>query len=237
MGQDSTLSIVIPVYNEAKTLEPLIEKIRRVTLGEGIQKEIIIVDDCSTDDSRGILRRYEGSPDIRILYHDKNRGKTAAILSAIEKTTGALVLIQDGDLEYDPEDYPLLIAPFRDAGIAAVYGSRRLGRIQNMFWVNDIANRVSTLTLNLLHQTKLTDVYGCYKVFRRNVFETIKISSSGFAFDSEITVKLLRRGSRIMEVPIRYVARSRAEGKKMNWRNALHMYWGLIRYSWFCDQP
>lgn len=223
------LSIIIPVYNEALFISGVIRKVRCVELPYGVTKEIIIIDDGSTDRTSAILNRYSADNTIRI-YHKYNRtGKAAAIRLGIEKSGGDIILIQDADLEYNPEDYPMLIDPILKNKASVVYGSRFKGRLERMALINRIANLVSNITLNLLYKTNISDVNTCYKVFRKEVLNQINISSRGFMFETEITAKLLNLGYKIYEVPIRYRARLRKEGKKMTWLGALHMYWGIIK--------
>ena len=228
--QNETLSIIIPVYNEAAHIEQVIQSVQRVVLPEFVFKEVIIVDDNSTDGTDKILESFKNVPEIKIFRHTKNQGKTAAILSGISKCSGTIILLQDADLEYKPSEYPKLIAPIVAGGTKVVYGSRWLGSIKKMKFLNRIANRISTLTTNVLLGSKLTDVYCCHKAFRREVLDNLTMTSRKFAFDSELSVKLLQSGFKIEEVPIDYVARTKHDGKKMNWLLALHMYWGLIKY-------
>ncbi len=227
------LSVIIPVYNEAAHIESVLDGIREVVLPNCVEKEIIIVDDSSTDNTVEILAGYKKMSDIKIVYHDKNKGKTAAVLRGIKESTGTILVLQDGDLEYKPSEYPKLIAPILSGRTKVVFGSRWLGSIKKMKLINRIANRISTVTVNLLLGAQLTDVFCCHKVFRREVLNGINITSKNFAFDSELTVKLLGLGYKIEEVPIDYIARSKSDGKKMNWYFALQMYAGLLKYKFF----
>lgn len=228
--QPIKLSIIVPIYNEAPSIDLVLKKIKNAYLPPNIIKEIIIINDGSTDGTREMLKKYTADTEMRIFNQDKNRGKTQAVRFGMERSSGDLILIQDADLEYDPEDYHLLLEPFVEQKAAVVYGSRFKGKIKKMPLVNRIANVVSNITLRLLFETEITDVHTCYKVFRKEVFKDIEITSANFTFESEITAKLLKKGYKIYEVPIGYVARSRREGKKITWPKALELYWGIIKY-------
>lgn len=224
------LSIIIPIYNESRFIDEVIKRIKAVSLPANIAKEIVIVNDGSTDDSHSQLKKYNIDPEIKIFNFSENRGKAAAVKLGIKMSTGDVILIQDSDLEYNPDDYPRLIEPIITNKSQVVYGSRFKGVIKRMHLINRIANVISNTTLNLLFNTKITDVNTAYKVFRRDVLDNIKIVSKNFAFETEITAKLLNKGYKIYEVPIGYTARIKAEGKKLTWSKALQMYWGIIRY-------
>ena len=224
------LSVIIPVYNEERFIGSVIEKVRSVTLPPCLTRELIVVNDGSTDNTAKILERFKGFPEVKILHHARNLGKSAAVRTGIQTAQGDLILIQDADLECTPADYPRLLEPFLGNHLSVVYGSRFKGKIKNMSLMNRIANRISTATVNLLFRTKLSDVNTCYKVFRRKLLDRNKITSKHFVFDAEITVKLLKQGYQILEVPISYCGRSRSEGKKMNWLHALRVYWGIFKY-------
>lgn len=225
------LSILIPVYNEERTVETLINRVLDAPLPGGITREVLITNDRSTDGTAQILKKFEGRKEIRIFHHEKNQGKTGALVTSLRAATGDLILIQDADLEYNPKDYPFLLTPILQGKASVVYGSRRLGSIEKMHWTNNLANRFSNWTLHILFYSSMTDVFTCYKVFRKELLDRFPITSKDFGFDSEITIKLLKAGIPILEVPIHYIARSRAEGKKMSWPRALHMYWSLIKYA------
>ncbi len=225
------LSVIIPVYNEAAHIKSVLDGIREVVLPNSVEKEIIVVDDSSTDGTAAILARYKNTPEMKIFHHDKNKGKTAAVLRGIKESTGTIIVLQDGDLEYRPTEYPKLLDPILSGRTKVVFGSRWLGSIKKMKLINRIANRISTATVNLLLGAQLTDVFCCHKAFRREVLNGIEITSKNFAFDSELTVKLLSLGYRIEEVPIGYIARSKSDGKKMTWPFALQMYGGLLKYK------
>jgi len=224
------LSIIIPVYNEAPFISTVIEKVKSVKLPDNMIQEIIVINDASTDDSGKILEQYNNDRVIKVFHQEKNMGKSSAVRLGIERSTGDIILIQDADLEYAPDDYPKLIKPIIAHKSPVVYGSRFKGTIKGMHLINRIANIVSNITLNLLYNTKISDVNTGYKVFKRNVLNDIKLISENFTFETEITAKLLNRGYEIYEVPIEYDARSKKEGKKMNWLKALQMYWGIIKY-------
>ncbi|MCB9757320.1 MAG: glycosyltransferase family 2 protein [Candidatus Omnitrophica bacterium] len=224
------LSIIIPVYNEQNTITPILQKVIGVSLPKELTKEIIIVDDGSTDDTKRHLKNFSTNRTIIILSHKFNQGKGAAVMKGIHQATGDIILIQDADLEYDPNNYPALIQPILNNQTSIVYGSRFKGQIKNMSFTNRWANIFSSWTLNQIYGCKITDVNTCFKVFRREVLNGINIHARGFELETELTAKLLRRHFRIMEVPIQYEARRNNHGKKMNWIKALQMYGALIKY-------
>lgn len=224
------VSIIIPVYNESRFIDSVIRKIQSVRLPDNIIEEIIIIDDGSTDDTAKILEKYSPDPTIKIFHQNGNMGKTSAMKLGIEKSNGNIILIQDADLEYNPDDYPRLIEPIIKGKSSVVYGSRFRGNIKRMALINRIANILSNITLNLLFNSKITDVNTCYKVFKKDIIKNIKITSKNFAFETEITARLLKKGYKIYEVPINYVARSKKEGKKITWFKAIETYWGIIKY-------
>lgn len=227
--QPLKLSVIIPCYNELATVEEVLERVEAV----GLADEIIIVDDGSTDGTREILARIEAEarPNLRILYHERNLGKGAALVTGFAEATGDVLLIQDADLEYDPRDYPHLLQPIQEGVTKVVYGSRFLGgpRKAMNFW-NMIANRSLTLATNLLYNAILSDMETCYKVFRAEVVRGMKINARGFEFEPEITAKILKQGIRIYEVPISFNAREWSEGKKIKWTDAPKALWALIKY-------
>jgi glycosyltransferase involved in cell wall biosynthesis len=223
------LSIVMPVYNERETLSEILRQVRAVEM-PGIEKEILVVDDGSTDGSRDILGEEAQAGDLRALYHDENRGKGAAVRTGIEEATGDLILIQDADLEYDPRDYPTLIQPIVEGRVAVVYGSRFLGPRKAMLFWHMLGNKLLTLTTNILYNTILSDMETCYKCFRADTIKGIPLRSRRFEFEPEITAKVLKRGHRIFEVPISYYGREYHEGKKIGWRDAPVAFWTLIKY-------
>ncbi|MBI2940590.1 MAG: glycosyltransferase family 2 protein [Chloroflexi bacterium] len=228
-GDSSTrtirLSVLIPVYNERDTIEEVIRRVEAVDL----PKEIVVVDDCSKDGSREILRGLN-RPGVRVLFHPENRGKGAAIQTALAEATGDYVIIQDADLEYDPQEYHKLLAPIK-AGVAEiVYGSRFLGRHKRMSLTQALGNRFLTLVTNFLYATSLSDMETCFKLVPTPILKSLKLRSRAFDFEPEVTAKLLKRGHRILEVPITYAARDEDEGKKISWKDGFPALKCLIRY-------
>jgi glycosyltransferase involved in cell wall biosynthesis len=223
------LSILMPVYNEHETLREILGQVRAVEL-PGVEKEIIVVDDGSTDGSRDILAEEARAGDLRVFYHDRNLGKGAAVRTAIDQASGDLLLIQDADLEYDPRDYPKLIQPIMEGRVAVVYGSRFLGPRKAMLFWNMLGNKLLTLTTNILFNAILSDMETCYKCFRADIVKGIPLHARRFEFEPEITAKVLKRGHRIFEVPISYYGREYYEGKKISWRDAPIAFWTLIKY-------
>jgi glycosyltransferase involved in cell wall biosynthesis len=222
------LSVLIPVYNEAPYIEQVIQAVRGVRLPEGMEMEIICVDDGSLDGTGKILERLNGS--IKVHHCVLNFGKGTAIRIGLTLATGQIILIQDADLEYDPNDYWSLIRPIMAGEADAVYGSRFLGKIENMQLANRLANRLLTFTVRLLYGQRITDEATCYKVFRADVLKGIKLDCRRFEFCPEVTAKLSKRGYRILEVPVRYRARTTNEGKKIRWTDGLVALWTLLRY-------
>jgi glycosyltransferase involved in cell wall biosynthesis len=240
------VSIVIPVYNEKPTID---EILRRVQDTE-IRKEVIVVDDCSTDGTRQILENMAarqanreaiapaqdggdaiGLQDLRFFFQTPNQGKGAALRRGFAQATGDIVLVQDADLEYDPRDYPKLLEPIVDGRADVVYGSRFLGGPQRVhyFW-HYVANKVLTLLSDIFTNLKLTDMETCYKVFRREVLNGIELKSNRFGFEPEITAKVAKHNWRVYEVPITYAGRTYEEGKKITWKDGIQALWCIIRY-------
>ena len=221
------LSILMPVYNEQATIEEIVRQVVAVDL----DKELIIVDDGSTDGTREILRdKIEGQPNVRVVYHDHNKGKGAAIRTGKDFITGDIAIIQDADLEYDPNDYHALIDPIIKKKADVVYGSRFLGtRRAFLFW-HYLGNRFLTFVTNLLYNTMLTDMETCYKVFRAEILKEMKIRSDRFEFEPEITAKVFKKGYKVFEVPIYYAGRDFAEGKKITWRDGFRAVWTIIKF-------
>jgi len=223
----SKLSVIVPVYDERNTVVEIVRRMRAVDLP--VDLEIVIVDDGSTDGTRDVLRQLADST-VRVVLHEHNKGKGAAIRTGLEKVTGDLVLIQDADLEYDPEDWPKLLNPVLRGKAQVVYGSRFTGERRNMLFLHWVGNRFLSLVTNVLYNTTLSDMETCYKLFDRTVLEGITINASRFEFEPEITAKLLRRGIRIYEVPISYTGREFEEGKKITWRDGFIALWTLVKY-------
>ncbi len=221
------LSVIIPVYNEVKTIHTLLDRV----LATGLTSEIILVDDGSSDGTRDVLKNWDGSHGIRVILHTKNQGKGAAVRSGIAAATGEVILIQDADLEYDPRDYPVLLKPIEEGLANVVYGSRFLGgpRRVVMFW-HMIANQMLTFATNLLYNTILSDMETGYKVFRREVLQGINLRANRFDFEPEFTAKILKRNEHIYEVPISFNPRDYAEGKKIKMKDAFTAIWALLKY-------
>lgn len=224
------LSVIVPVYNEKDTVA---EVLRRVA-ATGLPYEIIVVDDGSTDGTRAVLQRLQDEgliPGLKVVFHERNQGKGAAVRTGFQHATGEVLLIQDADLEYDPEHYPLLLEPIRKGLADVVYGSRFLGapRRPILFW-NMVANKILTLVTNILYNTILSDMETGYKVFRREVIEHMPLHARGFEFEPEFTAKVLKRGYRIFEVPIAFNPRDYTEGKKIKARDGFVALWTLLKY-------
>ena len=235
------LSVIVPVYNERNTLRELLERVRARPLtwqGGAVELEIVVVDDCSNDGGVDFLEQRESRdafPEVRLIRHERNRGKGAAIRSGLTHATGGVVLIQDADLEYDPADYPNLIAPILEGRTRVVYGSRFLGRpllapLPGMHPANWLANKALSWTASALFARRVTDEATCYKVMERTLVDELALRAERFDICPEITSKVLRRGYRIVEVPIAYRGRGGTEGKKIRWTDAFHAWFTLLRY-------
>jgi glycosyltransferase involved in cell wall biosynthesis len=221
------LSVIIPIFNEKNTLEEIIKRVQAT----GIPNEIILVDDGSIDGTKDIVNQYSGKEGFKVILHEKNQGKGAAVRSGLDAATGDVLLIQDADLEYDPRDYPALLEPIKEGLADVVYGSRFLGASRRvaMFW-HMVANKLLTLFTNILYDTILTDMETGYKVFKKQVVEDMPLHAKRFEFEPEFTAKILKRKYRIFEVPITFNPRDYEEGKKIGLSDAFEAIWALIKY-------
>jgi glycosyltransferase involved in cell wall biosynthesis len=224
-----SLSVIVPVFNERNTVAEIIRRMRAVALPENLDLEIVVVDDGSSDGTDKILAALQDST-VRVVKHSANSGKGAAIQTGLDSVRGDLVLVQDADLEYDPDDWPKLLDPILKGKAQVVYGSRFTGERKNMFPSHWLGNRFLTLATNILYRSTLSDMETCYKLFDRKVLDGITIRSKRFDFEPEITAKVLRRGHRIYEVPISYAGREISEGKKISWRDGVGALVALVRY-------
>ncbi|MBI5020474.1 MAG: glycosyltransferase family 2 protein [Ignavibacteriales bacterium] len=222
------LSVIIPTYNEQATLCALLDKVLNVP----IEKEIIIIDDCSNDETKAIIHKYASFPNIKAIFHDRNYGKGRAIRSGIQHITGDVVIIQDADLEYDPEDYPALIKPIIKGQTSVVYGSRDLGiRNHHSYFSFYIGGKFLSWITNILYGSKITDEPTCYKVFKSELLKSINLKCERFEFCPEVTAKVLKRGEQIVELPIHYYPRTKNEGKKIKWKDGMEAIWTLLKYK------
>ncbi len=230
------LSIVIPVFNEKATVEALIGRVAEAHLPADLEREIVVVDDGSSDGTRSLLRELaaRGTPAFRLIEHEKNRGKGAALRTGFAETTGDFVLIQDADLEYDPEEYPVLLGPILNDQADVVYGSRFLGGPHRvLFFWHYLGNRALTTMSNMFTDLNLSDMETCYKVFRGDLLRGLELKSDRFGIEPELTAKVAKARVRIYEVPISYHGRTYAEGKKIGWRDGVSAVWAILRYNLF----
>ena len=221
------LSVIIPIYNEIHTIKEIIQRVE----AQGLANEILLIDDGSTDGTREILEEFVDKDHIKVLFHKKNQGKGSAVRTGLDAASGDVILIQDADLEYDPRDYPSLLQPIEEGIADIVYGSRFLGapRRTAMFW-HMVANKLLTLMTNILYDTILSDMETGYKVFRSEVIKGMPLHAKRFEFEPEFSAKVLKRGFRIYEVPIKFVPRDYEEGKKIGFTDVFEAIWALIKY-------
>ena len=222
-----SLSVIVPVYNERNTVAEVVRRMRAVELP--LEREIVVVDDGSTDGTRQVLAQLADST-VHVVLHDRNQGKGAAVRTGLAQVTGDLVLIQDADLEYDPDDWPKLLAPALKGRARVVYGSRFTGERRNMLFAHWVGNRFLSLVTNVLYTPTLADMETCYTLFDRDVIQHIALHAQRFDFEPEVTAKVLRQGIRIYEVPISYSGREFDEGKKITWHDGLAALWTLVKY-------
>lgn len=225
------ISILIPVYNEARTLPEILNQVQSAELPGGCEKEIVIIDDGSTDRTNSLLRSFAEDSKVVAVQLPTNRGKGAAIRAGIAVATGDVILIQDGDLEYDPRDYESVLAPLVEGIADVVYGSRFLGSCEAMKWQNRLANLILTETANFLYEANITDQGTAYKAFRLALLKSFDLQSERFEFCSEVTAKARRQGYKIHEVPITYKARTIGEGKKIRTRDGFNALWTLVKFT------
>ena len=224
------VSIIIPVYNELFNVERVLGRVLAAPMPPGCTRELIVVDDGSTDGTSELLQKYANEPLMVIHQSVVNFGKGAAIRVGLAKAKGDLILIQDGDMEYDPNDYPKILQPLMDGTATVVYGSRFMGSVEGMEWANWLANKLLTLTVNILYGARITDEATAYKAFHRDAVQGFRLKCLRFEFCPEITAKFLRTGHSILEVPISYNARGYNEGKKIRWYDGVEAIWALFKY-------
>jgi glycosyltransferase involved in cell wall biosynthesis len=225
------VSIVIPCFNEIRTIETIVQKVLQVQLP--LERELVIVDDCSTDPTRDYLRSLNGHPEVKIVFHEVNRGKGAALQTGFAHASGDIIIIQDADLEYDPNEYPKLLKPILEGQADVVYGSRFAGGDSHRvlyFW-HSIGNKLLTLLSNMFTDLNLTDMEVCYKVFKRSILENIKLEEERFGFEPEFTAKVARLKCVVFEVGISYYGRTYEEGKKISWKDGIRAIYVILKYG------
>ncbi len=228
------LSIVIPVYNEKEFIREIVRRVKDADIGE-LEKEIIIVDDCSTDGTREILKNELESQVDKIIYKNRNEGKGAALRTGFQQVTGDIVIVQDADLEYNPQEYKKLLKPILEGKADVVYGSRFVGSEPHrvLFFWHYVGNKILTLLSDMFTNLNLTDMETCYKMFRKEVLDSITIEQNRFGFEPEITAKIAKGDWRVYEVGISYSGRSYEEGKKINWKDGMQALWCIVKYGLF----
>lgn len=225
------LSVIIPVYNEKETIREVVHRVRGIDVG--MEKEIVIVDDCSKDGTQDVLKSLD-YPDTKTFFHTKNQGKGAALHTGFSEAQGDIILIQDADLEYDPAEYPMLLKPILDGRADVVYGSRFLGGPHRvLFFWHYVGNKLLTTLSNMLSNLNLSDMETCYKVFKKDLLDRITLKSKRFGFEPEITIKLAKLKAKIYEVPISYSGRDYSEGKKIGWKDGIAAVYHIFRFRFF----
>ena len=236
---NKVLSIIVPAYNEEATILKIIERLRNVTLTDGINKEIIVVNDCSRDNTRHVMEKFLGDnpgTGIRLFNHEVNKGKGAALHTGIKQATGNFVIVQDADLEYDPREFNQLLQPILDDFADVVYGSRFMGGNPHriLFFWHSLGNKFLTFCSNMFTNLNLTDMETCYKMFRREIIQSLDLKEKRFGFEPEVTSKIARiPGIRIYEVGISYYGRTYKEGKKIGWKDGFRAIWCILKYNLF----
>jgi glycosyltransferase involved in cell wall biosynthesis len=226
------LSVIMPCYNEAESLPDILNKVRAIT----IDKEIIVVDDCSSDDTPNVLANEQrNDPNLRVIRHERNRGKGAAVRTGIAAASGDVIIVQDADLEYDPNDFYAVLKPIFDGRVGVVYGSRFMGSHTGMYFWNALGNKFLTFLTNFLFNCWISDMETCYKAFRADIIKNIPLESNDFRIEPEITAKILLRKERIFEVPVSYIGRTYEEGKKMKPSQGFWAIWALFKYRFFAN--